>query len=237
MPHTRPRTDCVPEQIAPKDMSLVRGGVVLVSEVCGVDDTLRTFARRLAGEGYVVTLPDLWWRTTRPDAHAPGAAPGGASALVEALVDTEAVADVRVALNELPRDLPRFVIGFCIGGMYARMASCTLPGLAGVIEFYGRVVYAGTSVNHPVQPLDLAPGLACPIQCHFGSEDTVAPPSHVDLLEERLKRPRAGATPAVQVFQYAGCGHGFMNPARAGYRHDAAELAWSRALRFLDEHS
>lgn len=205
-----------------------RGGIVLVSEIHGVETSLRQLAGRLAGEGYTVVMPDLWWRTGRPDLTGEGAIP----AAVEAVSDSLALADVRAALGALPAGLPRFVVGFCLGGLYARMAACTLPGLAGAVEFYGRVVYAGTSANKPVQPLDLLSGLGCPLQCHFGTDDTVAPPRHVDLLEQRL----AGRAYAAQVYRYAGCGHRFMNPSAPAYNAAAAALAWGRLTRFLDEH-
>ncbi|MSP54803.1 MAG: hypothetical protein EXR69_04235 [Myxococcales bacterium] len=231
MSHTRQGSA---EQIVPEDSSLLRGGVVLLSEVAGVDERLRALARGLVAEGYVVALPDLGWRGEAPEPDSV-ARPERPVRAARELVDSESLADVRVALHGLPRGHPRFVVGFGAGGTYARMAGCTLPGIAGVVEFCGQVMYAGTDRNHPVQPLDLAPGLACPIQCHFGTEDTVAPPSHVDLLEERLKRPRGGPSPAVQVFRYPGCGHGFMDPGSLEARPDAAGLAWSRALRFLDE--
>ncbi len=214
-----------------------RGGVVLVPEIWGVDDALRGWARRLADEGFDVVMPDLWWRTARGGGSEGRkldlAGPSGVMAAVEATVDSEALADVRAALAQLPPDLPRFIMGFCIGGLYARMAACTLPGLAGAVEFYGRIVYAGTSPNKPVQPLDLIAGLGCPLQCHYGAEDPVAPPGHVDLLEQRL----AGRSFPAQVFRYPACPHAFMNPNRPGYQRDAAELAWARALRFLDEHA
>lgn len=204
-----------------------RGGIVLISEIHGVEPSLREHADRLARLGFTVAMPDLWWRQGKPDLSSPEAIAAG----VEALADSAALADVRSALGALPAGLPRFVMGFCIGGLYARMAACTLPGLSGAIEFYGRVIYPGTTPNKPVQPLDLLVGLSCPLQCHFGTEDLVAPPRHVDMLEQRLAgRPFPG-----QVYRYAGCGHRFMNPRATTFNRVAAELAWSRVKRFLDE--
>lgn len=204
-----------------------RGSVVLISEVLGVDEALRGYAAKMVAQGYDVVMPDLWWRTGPPDFSGEGAV----QRAVERIVDAEAMSDVRAALETL--EAPRFLMGFCLGGLYARMGACTLPRLAGTVEFYGRVVYPGTTPAKPVQPLDFLPGLGCPLQCHFGDLDTVAPPRHVDLLEERL----AGRRFAAQVFRYAGCGHAFMNPSRAAYRPVPAELAWSRGVKFLGELS
>jgi carboxymethylenebutenolidase len=110
------------------------------------------------------------------------------------------------------------------------MAACTVPGFAGAVEFYGRIVYAAITPNKPAQPLDLLLGLSCPLQCHFGEADPVCPPEHVDALERRL----AGAPRAAQVHRYPGCGHAFLNPTRPTWNPEAAELAWARALHFLD---
>lgn len=206
---------------------LPRGGVVLVCEVAGIDAALRDYARRLATEGWSVAMPDLWWRRGRPPVDTSEAI----HAAVAALPDHEALADIQAARAALPAGLPQFVVGFCVGGLYARMAGCTQLGLAGVVEFYGRIVYPSISAAKPVQPLDLLPGLSCPIQSHFGTHDAVAPEAHIDELERRL---RARTTPS-QVFRYEGCRHAFMNPDRPAWAPDEACTAWGRALTFLEQ--
>ncbi|MFZ5482099.1 MAG: dienelactone hydrolase family protein [Myxococcota bacterium] len=202
-----------------------RGGVVLVSEVWGVNDDLRAWAGRLADAGFDVAMPDLWWRTGRP----PLGSPEQIREAVAGLADYPALADVATARDRLDATRPRFVMGFCMGGLYARMAACALPGLAGAVEFYGRIVYPTITPQKPAQPLDLLPGLSCPLQCHFGDADPVAPPEHVDQLEQRL----AVAPRAAQVLRYPGCGHAFMNRGGPHWSPDAAELAFARACHFL----
>jgi len=209
------------------DAQAPRGGVVLVSEVFGIDEALRDYAARLAQEGWTVVLPDLWWRSGPPPA-------GGPEAVKDALArlaDHEALADVAAARSFLPTGLPQFLMGFCVGGLYARMAACVLPGVAGVVEFYGRVVYPTLSPAKPTQPLDLLPGLRCPYQGHYGSLDPVAPAAHVAELERRL----AARSVASQVFLYPGLGHAFMNPGRPTWEPEAACTAWGRALTFLEQ--
>lgn len=204
-----------------------RGGVVLIGEVSGVDAVLRGYARRLVDEGYTVAMPDLWWRRGRP----PLCGPEAVSAAVAQLVDSEALIDVGAARTCLPAGRPVFVMGFCVGGLYARLAACTQVGLAGAVEFYGRVVYPAVSAAKPAQPLDFLPGLGCPIQCHYGVDDPICPPAHVDELERRLAlRPHP-----FQVCRYPGCGHAFLNPERPGWQPEAAATAWGRARTFLDQ--
>lgn len=203
-----------------------RGGVVLVPEVSGLDAVLRRCADDLVGEGFVVVVPDLWWRRGAP----PTSTPDEIAAAVDALVDGEVLSDVASARDSLGTLRPRFLVGFCTGGLYARMSACAMPGWAGVVEFYGRIVYPGVSEARPVQPLDLLQGLGCAYLGHFGDKDPVAPIHHIAELQRRLgfvARP-------TQVLVYPGCGHAFMNPARPGHNAEAAALAWQRSLRFLD---
>ncbi|MGH9003280.1 MAG: dienelactone hydrolase family protein, partial [Acidimicrobiia bacterium] len=37
-------------------------GVVLFQEIFGINDNMRGLAERLAGEGYVTLVPDMFWR-------------------------------------------------------------------------------------------------------------------------------------------------------------------------------
>lgn len=205
-----------------------RGAVVLIGEVQGVDDALLEWGRRLVDDEFTVAVPDLWWR------HGGVPVLGSADAIAAAvgrLDDGNALRDVAAALSVLPLGLPRVAMGFCVGGLLARLATAALPGLAAGVEFYGRIVYPTLSPEKPAQPLDLLPGRACPLLCHFGELDTVAPPHHVDELERRLA---SQAVPG-RVYRYPGVGHGFMNRARPSWNAAAAELAWQRTGRFLDE--
>ena len=205
-----------------------RGGVVLVPEVWGIDASLRDYADRLGEEGFSVWMPDLWWRQGGPP---PLANPADIAAAVASLDDGEALRDVAAAVHLIPPGKPRVVLGFCMGGLYARLASAAVPGLAAAVEFYGRIVYPTLTDRKPAQPLDLLPGRSCPLLCHFGAEDPIAPPHQVDELERRLANQPA---PAV-VHRYPGVGHAFMNPRRPSFSPEASALAWARTVRFLDE--
>lgn len=203
---------------------------MLVSEIWGVEAPLRAYAERLVEGGYDVALPDLWWRDGGPPSFD---GPDAVHAAVGRIGDFEALADVGVARDALRADLPRFVVGFCIGGLIARNAACTVPGIAGAVEFYGRIRYGALSPKKPAQPLDLVPGLACPLLCHFGDTDPVAPIEDVRELERRL----AGLPVTALVHVYPGCAHAFMNPTKPGWNAESAATAWGRTVAFLDHLS
>ena len=204
-------------------------GVVLVPEVRGIDANIEVYAGKLVDEGYVVAVPDPWFAA----GAVPDLSSGQAVAAAVASVDDSAMLRLVVrARDALGPVTGRAVVGFCMGGLYARMAATVVPGFSAAVEFYGRVVYPTLTPAKPVQPLDLLPGRACALLCHFGTEDPVAPPRHVDLLESRLATQPSPA----RVYRYRGCGHAFANPGQPTWNAEAAALAWARSLRWLDEH-
>ena len=198
-------------------------GVVVLPEVFGVVDSVVDYAIRLSRQ-YRVFVVDYWSRLPRPEVHTPEAV----SAAVGMIDDGSVMRDVAAA-RALLGDRPVAVLGFCVGGLYARLASSMVPNLAGAVEFYGRIVYPTLSERKPVQPLDLILGRSCPLLAHFGSQDPLAPEVHIDELERRLGRQPVPA----RVYRYAGCGHAFMNAERPSWNEAAAALAWSRSERFL----
>ncbi|MSQ02497.1 MAG: hypothetical protein EXR71_11505 [Myxococcales bacterium] len=205
-----------------------RGGVVLVPELWGVDASLTGWAQKLAAEGFVVVIVDLWARHGGPP---PLDTPEEIQDAVARLDDGCALRDIAAAAARLPPGRPRVVLGFCVGGLYARLASAAVPGFSAAVEFYGRIVYPTLTPQKPAQPLDMLPGRTCPLLCHFADDDPIAPAHHVDEFQRRLANQ---AIPSL-VYRYPGVGHAFMNQARPGYRAETSALAWARTLRFLDE--
>jgi len=191
------------------------GGVVLVEPdglSGGEPPEASPACRTLVNAGFLVVVPDLAWRFV-------GGGPAADAA--DLFTDPEVIADIGAARLLLPETAPRFVVGEGAGGLYARLAGCAQRGFDGVVGFGGRTWYSGVSAAHPIQPLDLLPGLACPLQCHFDDDDPAATPAQVDELERRL----ANGTRPWQVFRYGAGGVGWRGTARA--------TAWSRARAFL----
>jgi carboxymethylenebutenolidase len=199
--------------------------VIVLPAVFGVVGSDLEYARRLAAN-YRVLVVDYWARApviSMLDSEAIGRA--------VALVDDGLVLRDVVEARGLILDKRIAVLGFCLGGLYARMAASTVPGLTAAVEFYGRVVYPTLSAQKPIQPLDLLPGRTCSLLCHFGTDDPIAPEAHVAELESRLSRQSAPA----RLYRYVGCGHAFMDSARPNWNGQAATLAWARTERFLEE--
>ena len=68
----------------------------------------------------------------------------------------------------------------------------------------------------------------CPVQLHFGETDASIPMADVDAIR--------AARPEVEVFVYAGAGHGFGCDERSSYSAGDATLARRRTLEFFERH-
>jgi carboxymethylenebutenolidase len=194
--------------------------VLVVHEGWGLDSQIRETARRLAREGYVAIVPDLYHGRVPADDDQ-------ARAFASDLQDATALADLEAAVRWLRAqpDLTKSrmgIAGFGMGGRLAERFAMGGHGLAAAVMFYG---------SPDVDPKTLS-ALRVPIQGHFGATDDVIPAQTVQDFREGL---RASGREA-EIHVYAGAGHSFMNDARPSFHPDAARQAWARTLAFLQKH-
>ncbi len=198
----------------------VAPAVIVAHEWWGLNAQIRGVARRLAQEGYVAIVPDLYHGQVAGD-------PEYAHELMRGLDEDRAVADLDAALGWL-RAQSRVdgrrvgVVGFCMGGRLSQLLGLHRPDLAAAVMFYGRP---------EKDPAKLAT-LKVPLQGHFGGEDRGIGADQVDALRAGL----AKAGKPVDIYVYPGAGHAFMNEGQASYHPDAAKQAWARALQFFQKH-
>jgi carboxymethylenebutenolidase len=113
------------------------------------------------------------------------------------------------------------ILGFCYGGRMAMLFAARSREVDAVVPF------------HPgkVRPAEVS-RLKSPVQVHCGTADRNVPVAYIRELEKML---RAQATP-VEVHLYEGADHGFLAYTRPFYKPDAAKLAWTRTIQFLEKH-
>lgn len=146
--------------------------------------------------------------------------------------DFDVLAELTRARDRLDPLRPRFVVGLGPGGLYARMFACSARGLAGAVSFQGALVYPTLTPEHPAQPMDLLPGLGCPLLCHLGDLDPDITPAQVARLEERLRDCR----PTALLYRYANASTAAFRvdaPSRSTAETHAHALAWARTRAFL----
>jgi len=202
-------------------------GLLLIQEIYGVSDYIRAVAEDLAGLGYVVAAPDLFWRLKR-NYQADHDDKGLAESLeLSSRFDAEqGVADSAAALEHL-RSLPEVdggtgVLGFCLGGSIAYFLAAQ-GGLDAAVSFYGSAV-----PGH----LDALDRVGIPLQLHFGGSDPYIPRDQVARVEA------AAATHAhVELHVEEDAGHAFHNrKAPMFYVPQPAARAWRRTEEFLQRH-
>jgi len=199
-------------------------GLVLIQEIFGLDDYLRSVAADLASAGYVVAVPELFWRT------APGWSSTHDEAGVAASMGVAAKFDPALGLSDVLETVAHLrsspevtggvgVLGFCLGGSLAFAAAAAGdPDVAG--SFYGSTV-AG-------QIADLA-RVTCPIQFHFGGQDPYIPRTDVAVVEAAV-----AAHPGAEIHVQEDAGHAIHNNVAPMFHHpEAAARSWELTTEFL----
>lgn len=209
-------------------------GIIVIPEFRGIQEEIRDVGRRLAEQGYVALVMEPFSRAqeeTDPDDF------NALLIRMAQLSDTMMVEDMKCAANYLRNEdcvdeEHIAVIGFCMGGLYARLAGCYDDTVTCVAEYYGSVKYDATSDAKPVSPIDVAKNLHCPYVGFFGAQDDFIPVDQVRELQQVLREHDKNA-----VFEiYENAGHAFLNHAREGYVEDAAKDAWTKTLAFFTQH-
>lgn len=195
-------------------------GVLVLHAWWGLNDTVKAFCRRLAGDGFTAYAPDLYHgKTAATIADAEALASGLDARHEEVRTEMRRAMDfLRNHVARADRDLA--VVGFSLGAYYALELAAAMPEDIGqVVIFYG----TGSFDHSRSRAAYLG---------HFAEHDEYEPQSHVDELEATL----AGAGRPVRFHRYPGAGHWFFEPDRTdAFDEDAAELAWERTLAFLKE--
>ncbi|AOI90453.1 dienelactone hydrolase family protein [Burkholderia pseudomultivorans] len=198
-------------------------GLVLLQEIFGVNGYMKSMADRFAEEGYVVLVPDLFWRI-KPGVVLAYDGDDLATALAynEQLDLDLAVADIAATLDAL-RAVPQHAgtvgaVGYCLGGKLAMLAAAK-TGLDCAVSYYG----VGLDAY-----LDRVPAIACPMVFHFAGDDALCPPATRERIQAALS-----ANTSIEQYVYPGCDHAFATPERASFDKPAAMMAYSRTLALL----
>ncbi|MFY0407974.1 dienelactone hydrolase family protein [Solicola sp. PLA-1-18] len=200
-------------------------GLVLVQEIFGVSDYIRSRAADLAALGYVVLAPEIYWRLERTTVdESRDDVLQQAMGLVQQLDWDVAVQDGAAALDHLRADEAvtggTGLLGFCFGGGLAfAVAAERDPDV--LVSYYGSAL---------PDLLHLAPQVTAPSLHHVGTSDAYLGPEVVERIRAAVERP------GVRFETYEGADHAFDNPMPAFHHADASARAWATTAEFLAEH-
>ena len=202
----------------PKDR--VRGGLVVVQEIFGVNAHVRRVADSFAADGYHVVAPALFDRAERgvelgydkPDVER-GRGLRQKIDLDRMLLDVAASGEAVRSAGKVG------VVGYCLGGSLAWLAACRTDVFAAAVGYYGGMIAGHLSETPRI-----------PVMLHFGEDDSGIPMSDVE-------RIRATVDPKlVQVFSYSGAGHAFNRDGSSAWHGPSAKIARDRTLAYLRQH-
>jgi carboxymethylenebutenolidase len=202
-----------------------KAGVVLViHEVFGLSDWVRSVADQLAREGFIAVVPDL----------ISGRGPGGGGTdsvssrddvvkLVRALTPEEIkrrLDTVRAWALALPAAKNQYAtIGFCWGGGQSFEYAAAAPAPKGSVVYYGTSPDSLTLTH-----------IKAPVIGFYGGDDERVDAT-IDPAQKALEKLGKSYEPHV----YAGAGHGFLRAQsqRDGANYKATQQAWPLTVKFL----
>jgi carboxymethylenebutenolidase len=202
-------------------------GMLLFQEIFGINDNMRALADRLAHEGYVTLVPDMFWRIEPRFERKDESGIGDAFAIVQKFDFGTAVGDIQATHAHLTsmKECSGKVgaVGFCLGGGLA-FAAATMSRVDGRGPD-AAVCYYGSPVNDLLGNVE---DLECPTVFHYGNNDAFIPEEKIAEVEQAVS-----GRPGVELHRYE-AGHAFSNwDAPSMYDKDAADLAWSRTIDFF----
>jgi carboxymethylenebutenolidase len=210
--------------------------VLIWPDIMGLRPVFRDMARRLSAEGYVVLVPNPFYRSK----HAPvveGAFDfnnadarkllfGYRAAMTDEGVEKDATAYLTFldAQPQTARGKKAGVQGYCMGGPLSFHTGAAVPGRIGAIAtFHG----GGLVTDTPASPHLLIPKTKAAYLICVAKNDDAREPKSKDVLKDALKA--AGRPGTVEV--YPG-DHGWTVPGSQVYDQAAAEKAWAALSTF-----
>uniref|UniRef100_B0T348 Dienelactone hydrolase n=1 Tax=Caulobacter sp. (strain K31) TaxID=366602 RepID=B0T348_CAUSK len=209
--------------------------VLVWPDVMSLRPVFRDMGRRLAAAGYVVLVPNLYYRArkapvidgpfdfSKPDDRAK-LTPLRATVTPEG-TDRDAVAYVAFldAQKQTNKAKTVGVQGYCMGGPLSFRTAAAAPGrIAAVATFHG----GGLVTDQPTSPHLLIPKTHAEYLICVADNDDKQDPA----VKDKLKAAFADAKRPAKVEVYEGAAHGWTVKGGQVYNEPAAEKAWAELL-------
>jgi carboxymethylenebutenolidase len=220
----------------------IKGALIVIHEIWGLTDHIKSVAERFSKEGYLVLAPDLLTGLDIPPAlaaelqlklfdpkkrneampkirelTAPVHEPGFAD---KTLAKLQVCFEYLMSKDEAQKTIG--VVGYCFGGTSCYSLAVNQPALKAAVPYYGHCDYSVEELQK----------ITSPILAFYGENDE----SLINALPE-LKNKMNEAHVNFESVVYPDCGHAFFNDSNPfAYDKKAADDAWPKTLEFLSKN-
>lgn len=182
-----------PAVIYQPDPTRPRPGVLFFPDICGLREAISAMARQLAGAGYVVMTPDVFYRQGGSTLRFPldltnPATQSQYAALRAPLTSAAITSDVAVCTDFLAAQPavaagPMGVVGCCFTGAFALRAAAAQPGrIRAAASFHG----GRLCTDAPDSPHLLLPRIKARLYFAHATDDRSMPAEAIARLEQAL---------------------------------------------------
>jgi carboxymethylenebutenolidase len=203
--------------------------ILLLMEAFGVTSHIRDVAVRMAKEGYVVLIPDLYYRELPHNKFGYDEVEQAMAMMGRLDFGKPMENDLRAAIAYL-KSCPRVnssgigVTGFCLGGGLTFFTACKLSdSIVAAVPFYGMVLD---------EWIDWVKDIAVPVYLFFGGQDPFISGDRIQQIQARFQD--LGKDYQMKVYPHAR--HGFFCHERSDYNPFAAANAWDEMTRFFQHY-
>ncbi len=211
--------------------------VVMFPDAGGMRDTMRQMGERLSGLGYVVLVPDIYYRNGPYDpidmrtAFSTKESAEKVMAMMQGYTVDMVVRDANAFvgyLDTLAEKRPGGVgvTGYCMGGRLSLVTAANLGDrVAAAASFHGGNL---AKADEPGSPHHKAGAIRASVYVAGAIEDQSFPDEQRALLEKSLSE--AGVAHTIETYQ---AHHGFAVPDNPSYDAAAAERHWKATEQFF----
>lgn len=202
-------------------------GVIVIQEIFGVNDVVRSICDAHAARGRFALAPDLFWRL-EPGVQLTDKTQedwGKAFGYMQRFDADKGVVDIQTSISHL-RKVPGCsgkigTVGYCLGGQLAFLSGTRTDSDANV-GYYGVMIE---------KRLGEAGKIKKPLMLHIASKDAYQTPEARAQIMDALK-----GNPLVTIHSYPEMDHAFAREGGQHYDKANADLANTRTDNFFRQH-
>jgi len=207
--------------------------VLVWTDILGLRSVFREMGRRLAAEGYVVLVPNPFYRNakapvvdgtfdfSKPEDRAKVMSLAAVLTGEVNISDAKAYTTFLDQQTQTDKSKKMGVQGYCMGGpLTIRTAATVSHRIGAAATFHG----GGLVTDKPDSPHLMIPQIKAEVLCCVADNDDQRDPSAKDKLREAFAAAHLKAT--VEVFE--GCDHGWTVRGSQVYNEAGAERAWAQ---------